>query len=162
MERGINLNDILSIEEIELSETYDLRVEDNSNYYLAANNGTLVHNSGKTETVAQIILTFMEHFAYAKSKNPKKLYINVYRNTSVDSRKTFKDFIKAFDRMGLLPMEQRRNPKTGIVSMSGDYETVEQPKPIIRYKGHSIEFMGMPEGLQEAVDSAMTGVTVLE
>ena len=107
--------------------------------------------SGKTESVAQVILTFMEHFAYAKASNPKKLYINVYRNTSVDSRKTFKDFIKAFDRMGLLPMEQRRDKKTGRISMSGDYETVEQPKPIIRYKGHTIEFMGMPEGLQEAV-----------
>jgi len=107
--------------------------------------------SGKTETVAQVILAFMEHFSHPDSRNPKKLAINVYRDTSVDSRKTFKDFIKAYDRMGLLPMEQRRDPKTGVISMSGDYETVEQPKPIIRYKGNTIEFMGMPEGNREAV-----------
>lgn len=148
---GINLYDVSSIEEIELSETYDLTVEGNSNYYLAANGGTLVHNSGKTVSVAQILLTFMENYADPKAKNRKNLYIIVYRNTSVDSRKTFKDFIEEFDRIGLEPMEQKRNPKNGKYEMVGDYEKVESPKPLIRYKGHIVEFMGMPEGDQEAV-----------
>lgn len=151
MERGINLSDIESIEEIELSDTYDLTIQDNSNYYLSANGGTLVHNSGKTVTIAQILLRFMEAYADPTAKNKKKLYIIVYRNTSVDSRKTFKDFIEEYDRIGLLPIEQRRNEKTGKLEMSGDYEKVESPKPIIRYKGHTVEFMGMPEGNQEAV-----------
>lgn len=107
--------------------------------------------SGKTVTIAQIILRFMEAYADQTAKNKKKLYIIVYRNTSVDSRKTFKDFIEEYDRIGLLPIEQRRNEKTGKLEMSGDYEKVESPKPIIRYKGHTVEFMGMPEGNQEAV-----------
>jgi len=106
--------------------------------------------SGKTVSVAQVSLRFMEYYADPASANPKKLYIIVYRNTSVDSRKTLKDFIKEFDRIGLLPMEQRRNKKTGKYEMSGDYEKVESPKPAIRYKGHTIDFMGMPEGDQEA------------
>ena len=107
--------------------------------------------SGKTVTIAQILLRFMEAYADPTAKNKKKLYIIVYRNTSVDSRKTFKDFIEEYDRIGLLPIEQRRNEKTGKLEMSGDYEKVESPKPIIRYKGHTVEFMGMPEGNQEAV-----------
>lgn len=107
--------------------------------------------AGKTVAVAQVILTFMENYADPAAKNKKKLYIIVYRNTSVDSRKTFKDFIEEYDRIGLLPIEQRRNEKTGKFEMRGDYEKVESPKPILRYKGHTIEFMGMPENGQEAV-----------
>jgi len=74
MERGIKLSDIASIEEIEMPETYDLTVEDNSNYYLTANGGILVHNSGKTVTIAQILLRFMEAYADPTAKNKKKLY----------------------------------------------------------------------------------------
>ncbi len=149
-ETNLALFDILSIEEIELSDTYDLTVQDNSNYYLSANGGTLVHNSGKTVTSAQVILTFCEHFSDPKAKNKKDLHIKIYRNTSVDSRKTFNDVIKTFTRMGLKPITSTTNPKTGKVTTTGDYEKVESPRPVIRYKGHIFEFVGMPEGDQQA------------
>ncbi len=46
----ININDIISFEEIEYETTYDITVEGNSNFYLATSlHPILVHNSGKSE-----------------------------------------------------------------------------------------------------------------
>jgi 5S rRNA maturation endonuclease (ribonuclease M5) len=52
----LNLDDIVSYEEIPIEETYDLTVDGNSNYYLATNTKPiLVHNSGKSEFVDYLI-----------------------------------------------------------------------------------------------------------
>jgi twinkle protein len=52
----IDINEIESFEEIEYESTYDLTVENNSNYYLATENEPiLVHNSGKSEIVDFIV-----------------------------------------------------------------------------------------------------------
>ena len=51
----ININDIVSFEEIEYETTYDLTVEYNSNFYLATSlHPILVHNSGKSEMLDYI------------------------------------------------------------------------------------------------------------
>ena len=51
----INIEDIISWEEISMEKTYDLTTDNNSNYYLATKNlPILVHNSGKT-TLAELL-----------------------------------------------------------------------------------------------------------
>ena len=55
--------DIESFEEIEMSTTYDLTVEDNSNYYLDCGKPILVHNSGKTYDALFFILTYCRNNA---------------------------------------------------------------------------------------------------
>jgi len=53
----INIEDIESFKEIEYETTYDLTVEENSNYYLATESAPiLVHNSGKSSFSIQLIL----------------------------------------------------------------------------------------------------------
>jgi len=52
----LNPEDIVSFEEIEYEETFDLTIENNSNYYLATNTSPiLVHNSGKSEFVDYVV-----------------------------------------------------------------------------------------------------------
>lgn len=67
----IDINEIESFEIIEHQTVYDLTVEDNHNFYLSTNSlkPILVHNSGKTEFVFEIlvntsILYGWKHFIY--------------------------------------------------------------------------------------------------
>ena len=48
----LNIEDIVSFEEIPCEEVYDLTVDTNHNYYLATNTKPiLVHNSGKSTLI---------------------------------------------------------------------------------------------------------------
>lgn len=67
----INIEDIESFEVIDNQIVYDLTIENNHNFYLATNSGKpiLVHNSGKTEIVLEILLNTSvlygwKHFVY--------------------------------------------------------------------------------------------------
>lgn len=59
METYLNIEDIVSVEEICIPITNDITVEHNSNYYLYCN-GTkiLVHNSSKTTSIIQILIQY--------------------------------------------------------------------------------------------------------
>lgn len=58
----ITLNEIKSVEEIELETTYDLTVEDNHNFYLATgSNPILVKNSGKSVWIRWWMTKFIIH-----------------------------------------------------------------------------------------------------
>lgn len=65
----INLQDIVSFEEIPYKTTYDISVEDNNNFYLATQKDPiLVHNSGKS-TLAQDMFMIRPIEWYLKNKN---------------------------------------------------------------------------------------------
>lgn len=58
----ININDIISFEEIPMEDTFDLTVDENSNYYIATEYlPILVHNSGKSVFVRWYITSFVQH-----------------------------------------------------------------------------------------------------
>lgn len=58
----INIDDIVSFEEIPMEDTFDLTVEDNSNYYLATQcYPILVHNSGKSTWVRWYLAEFTRY-----------------------------------------------------------------------------------------------------
>lgn len=58
----INIEDIVSVEEIETETVYDLTVEENSNFYLATQgNPILVHNSGKSVWVRWWLTKMIQH-----------------------------------------------------------------------------------------------------
>src|SRR5690606_33951502 len=61
----INLDDIVSIDDISLDYVYDIEVEKNHNFFLCLNKPTLVHNSGKTFG----ILVALIHFAASSEEN---------------------------------------------------------------------------------------------
>src|SRR5690554_4957795 len=70
----INLDDIVSIDEISLDYVYDIEVEKNHNFFLYLNKPTLVHNSGKTFG----ILVALIHFA---ARSERSLIISVAGQT---------------------------------------------------------------------------------
>lgn len=58
----INIEDIISVEEIPMEDVYDLSVEGNSNYYLATQClPILVHNSGKSVFIRWYLSEFVRH-----------------------------------------------------------------------------------------------------
>ena len=60
----INIEDIVSWEEIDMEPTYDLTVANNDNFYLATNEDPiLVHNSGKSTWVRWWVVKMIQHNA---------------------------------------------------------------------------------------------------
>jgi len=76
----LNLEEIVSWEEIPMEEVYDIEVEDNHNFYIATNNiPILVHNSGKSDFVDQMMIGYNKvnnwKIAYASPENkPNKIH----------------------------------------------------------------------------------------
>lgn len=104
--------------------------------------------AGKTFDIAHVLLTFIENYSDTKNKNAKSLSIIVYRDTLVNARLTYKDFIKCFTLIGL---EEYTVDKKG--NRIGDYETTNSARVTITFKKcgfeHVIEFKGIPpEGVQ--------------
>jgi len=56
MVQCLDINQIESIEEIELDYVYDITIKDNHNYYINELNPILVHNSGKTWSSVDLII----------------------------------------------------------------------------------------------------------
>ena len=58
----INKEDIISVEVIPMEDTYDLTIEDNSNFYIATQcDPILVHNSGKSVFIRWYIIELIRH-----------------------------------------------------------------------------------------------------
>lgn len=61
----ININNIESWEEIPMETVHDIEVEDNHNFYIATNSDPiLVHNSGKSEVVDQMVISYAIKYGY--------------------------------------------------------------------------------------------------
>ena len=94
--------------------------------------------AGKTFDIVHVLLTIMRGYADPKSKNPKRLYIAVYRDTLVNARKrTFEDFTKCLRIIGL---EEGK-----------DFTTTNSATVKIEIMGHTIEFLGIPPANQQPV-----------
>ena len=87
MEQCLILDDIVSVETIDLDVVYDLSMLDNHNYYINAGYDILVHNSSKTFDTFHFIYTFCDH------NRGKGNDIYILRNVLKDCREfTYKDF----------------------------------------------------------------------
>ncbi len=89
MEQCISIDDILSVESVEVETVYDLSIEGNHNYYLELERHILVHNSTKTWSGVDIIV----YLCTDKHKD-KGCKINIYRETYNEFKETLYDDFK--------------------------------------------------------------------
>jgi hypothetical protein len=103
--------------------------------------------SGKTWNTAQAIWTIGTHYADSSKKNNKKLDIRVFRDEAVNARTgSLPDFVKCYTDMGLIERaKDRANPSY----YQYDYEVIGadggSQNAKIRFLGHTIMFLGIPE-----------------
>jgi len=96
MEQCLNIDDILSVEEIELNKVYDLYIQGNHNYYIDVGFPILVHNSQKTWDFFHFLVMYCEN-------NPNKHNeIYILRETLANCKdKTFREFKKCLKVIGI-------------------------------------------------------------
>jgi len=121
IKKSIKLEDIVSAEEVHLEEVFDLRIDKNSNYFLKAGGGTLVHNSSKTWDAFHFIYLFCAH-------NPGKGNdIYIMRDTLTNCKDyTFKEFKKCME----------------VIGVNLNYISAGQ-KPFVDLFGNNIYFRGL-------------------
>lgn len=103
----LELDDIESVEDITLEETYDLCVEGNHNYYLDCGKKILVHNSSKTTSIIQ-------KFGIDSRNAIEPLQITICRLKMTWTRlSVLKDFGKFVSDNGI-PIEPEFNPSRAI------------------------------------------------
>lgn len=85
----IDLDEILSVEEIQIDTVFDISVQDNHNYFIDNEyGGYLVHNSSKTFSGIFIIMYL------CLVKHPEGCTINIYRETYNEFKTTLYDDFK--------------------------------------------------------------------
>ena len=95
MAQELNIDDIVSVEEISTEYVYDLTIKDNHNYHLDLGDYALVHNSGKTYDAFYLI-----YFICMKNAG-KGLDIYILRRVLKKNKDyTLKDFKKALRFIG--------------------------------------------------------------
>ena len=111
----LKIDDILSVEEIEMDQVYDLSVQDNHNYFIEADGPKLVHNSAKTWDFFHFLVMYCEN-------NPNEHNeIYILRETLVDCKDyTFKEFQKCLKVIGIWDDENYKSPQKPYYNLYGN------------------------------------------
>ena len=124
MESRIRLEDIESFKEIELNDVYDIEVEDNHNYIIAANGGIIAHNSSKTWDFFHFLVLFCDH------NRGKGNDIYILRDTLINCRDfTLKEWESCLRVMGIFDANKLKS----------------FPKPFYDLWGNNIYFRGLDD-----------------
>lgn len=142
MDGILNLDDILSVEEIELDFVYDVAVEGNTNYYLAnQEDKILVHNSSKTYSTCQYLIFYCLN-------NEGKIVTVARDNLVVNRRTVFADFLD-------------------ILKMMKIHYVLNKSEMVIKLGTSFIRFVGLDDihkihGLKQDVCYVNEGLTIEE
>ena len=139
----INIEDIISVEEIEIDYVVDLTIESDSNYFLSKKDGgkILVHNSGKTWSCIDFLV-------YLASRIEQRATLNIIKETYNSFKTTlYEDFNRRLPDFGIYsPFEDIKEVSTfNIFGLKINLLGADKPS---KYLGAGCDYFWINESIE--------------